>query len=112
MSSNPNCSTCRWWKKIPVKGDLRVTPLGSVGECTGGPPPQDFRFPRTDATMSCKSHEPFPAEPKEPRGPDRLEYFGPGAATANAQPEGGSSATPEFDLDTAPPKARGGKGKR
>lgn len=49
-----NCGTCAHWAKLKPIGlrNLEVP----VGECHGGPPAADFKWPRSRATDTCAAH--------------------------------------------------------
>lgn len=48
------CSTCAHWGKVNT-ASLRSIAV-AVGECHGGPPVTDFKWPRSRATDTCASH--------------------------------------------------------
>lgn len=51
----PTCNTCAHWREI-INRSLRQV-AGSVGECRGGPPVADFKFPKTMGERdTCAAH--------------------------------------------------------
>lgn len=49
-----NCASCQHWRPV-TQHSLRAG-LGIVGECRGGPPVADFKWPRSKATDYCSDH--------------------------------------------------------
>lgn len=66
---------------------MKTTYAGEIGECKGGPPVADFKWPRTTAADTCAHHRPTAAKVvmatvKKPAEP--AELFDAGRAAAPA----------------------------
>lgn len=87
MPASNTCSNCDHWKRI-ASGGVRANE-GPVGECHGGPPVADFKFPRTRAIDTCAQHSAcavsFATARPEPQ--DDVPEYEPGHRSATFRPE-------------------------
>lgn len=109
------CATCAHWRPSDNHSLRRLN--DTVGECRGGPPVADFKWPRSKAHDYCSSHSPNAVsfatadEPGAglkpyPAPMERAQLFDAKADAAQASPA--RSDGPAAAVDAAAPQSTAG----
>lgn len=102
------CATCTHWRKSQYRGLLSTVVANTVGECRGGPPVADFKWPKTISDDTCASWQAIAGKPgrvaTETRAPAQAEIFDAGERAP--APAAGVLA---YDAAAAPSTAQGAR---